>query len=109
MKLVEAIEAYITLKRSLGAVFSADARILRSFARALGDIAVHEHFRTPTTSCRRAGGVYKWRRRLTRAPLHQRAPTSQRPYGVCWRVCGWVLGVDGVSAPVPRPTVGTGS
>ena len=32
MTLFEAIDAYITLKRSLGAVFSSDARILRSFA-----------------------------------------------------------------------------
>ena len=42
MTLTEAIDAYITLERSLGAVFSADTRILRSFARALGDIDVHD-------------------------------------------------------------------
>ncbi|MCY3598167.1 MAG: tyrosine-type recombinase/integrase [Rhodospirillales bacterium] len=40
MTLFEATEAYITLRRSLGAVFSSDARILRSFARTLGDIPV---------------------------------------------------------------------
>jgi integrase/recombinase XerD len=34
----EAVESYLILKRSLGAVFSADARILRSFVRALGDV-----------------------------------------------------------------------
>ena len=38
MTLNEAVDAYITMKRSLGAVFSTDTRILRSFARALGDI-----------------------------------------------------------------------
>ncbi|HVH69607.1 MAG TPA: tyrosine-type recombinase/integrase [Candidatus Dormibacteraeota bacterium] len=38
MKLSSAIENYVTLKRSLGAVFSSNARILRSLSRALGDI-----------------------------------------------------------------------
>ena len=38
MTLLEAIDAYITLKRSLGAVFGADTRVLRSFGRAFGDI-----------------------------------------------------------------------
>lgn len=38
MKLSSAIENYVTLKRSLGAVFSSNARILRSFSRALGDV-----------------------------------------------------------------------
>ena len=38
MTLNEAVDAYITMKRSLGAVFSTDTRILHSFARALGDI-----------------------------------------------------------------------
>ncbi len=37
MTLIEAIDAYITLRRSLGAVFSADTRVLRSFGRAFGD------------------------------------------------------------------------
>ena len=40
MTLKEAVESYIALKRSLGAVYSADARILRAFACALGDIPV---------------------------------------------------------------------
>ena len=40
MKLSSAIENYVALKRSLGAVFSGDARILRSFGRALGDVSV---------------------------------------------------------------------
>jgi integrase/recombinase XerD len=38
MTLTEAIESYLSLKQSLGAVFSADARILRSFGRVLGDV-----------------------------------------------------------------------
>jgi len=37
MTLTEAVESYLSLKRALGAVFSADARILHSFVRALGD------------------------------------------------------------------------
>lgn len=40
MTLAEAIESYLSLKRSLGAVFSAEARILRSFRRVLGDVAL---------------------------------------------------------------------
>lgn len=40
MTLLPAIAAYVTLKRALGAVFSVDARILRAFGRALGDVAV---------------------------------------------------------------------
>lgn len=37
MKLSSAIENYVALKRSLGVVFSVDARILRSFSRAMED------------------------------------------------------------------------
>jgi len=40
MRLLSAIEAYITLKRALGAVFSVDVAILHSFARRVGDIPV---------------------------------------------------------------------
>ena len=40
MTLLVATEAYIALRRSLGAVFSVDGRILRSFGRSLGDIPV---------------------------------------------------------------------
>lgn len=61
MTLVEAIEAYITLKRSLGAVFSADARILRAFARALGDVAVHDIDPEATREfCRGKGPPTRW-------------------------------------------------
>jgi hypothetical protein len=47
MTLIEAIESYLTLKRSLGAVFAADARILRSFGRALGDVPPTRSTATP--------------------------------------------------------------
>jgi site-specific recombinase XerD len=40
MTLATAIEAYVTLKRSLGAVFTAQEAILRAFGRTLGDIAL---------------------------------------------------------------------
>jgi integrase len=40
MKLSSAIENYVALKRSLGAVFSVDAGILHSFSRALGDVSL---------------------------------------------------------------------
>ena len=40
MKLSSAIENYVALKRSLGAVFSVDARILRSFSRAMEGAAL---------------------------------------------------------------------
>ena len=38
--LLAAIDSYLSLKRSLGAVFSAETRILTSFGRALGDVPV---------------------------------------------------------------------
>lgn len=40
MTLTDAIEAYITLKRSLGAVFTSQASILRAFGRTLGDMSL---------------------------------------------------------------------
>lgn len=42
MNLHLAIDRYVTLKRSLGGVFSAETRILRMFGRTLGDISVEE-------------------------------------------------------------------
>ena len=42
MTLLQAIAAYLTIKQALGAVFAADARILRSLGRTLGDVAVEE-------------------------------------------------------------------
>lgn len=56
MTLPSAIEAYIQLKQSLGAVFSVDARILSAFARQVGDVSVS--LITPemcTTFCRGQG------------------------------------------------------
>lgn len=61
MKLAEAVESYLTLKRSLGAVFSAEARILRSFRRALGDIPLDEIDREATYAfCRGTGPPTRW-------------------------------------------------
>ena len=101
MTLTEAIDAYITLKRSLGAVFSADTRILRSFARALGDIAVHDIDPKATREfCRGKGAPTRWwerkdetlrgffawlvnRRHLAACPLpahRPRVPRSFQPY-----------------------------
>jgi len=56
MTLTEAVEGYLILKRSLGAVFSADARILRSFVRALGDVPLESiHRETCQAFCRGKG------------------------------------------------------
>jgi integrase/recombinase XerD len=49
MTLLEAIEAYVGLKQSLGAVFASDRRILKSFGHYLGDIPVGE---ISTEACR---------------------------------------------------------
>ena len=40
MTLASAVETYVSLKQSLGAVFSVDARILAAFVRAVGDVSV---------------------------------------------------------------------
>jgi integrase/recombinase XerD len=40
MTLSAAVETYVTLKQALGAVFSVDARILRAFVRAVGDVTL---------------------------------------------------------------------
>jgi len=56
MTLTEAVESYLILKRSLGAVFSADARILRSFVRAVGDVPLESiHRETCQAFCRGTG------------------------------------------------------
>lgn len=56
MTLAEAIESYLSLKRSLGAVFSAEARILRSFRRVLGDVPLDSIGRDACQAfCRGAG------------------------------------------------------
>ena len=56
MTLTEAVESYIKIKRSLGAVFSADARILRSFARAFATVPLDAIERTACDAfCRGSG------------------------------------------------------
>jgi site-specific recombinase XerD len=56
MTLSEAVENYLTIKRSLGAVFSADARILRSFRHRLGDVPIDSISRDACQAfCRGAG------------------------------------------------------
>lgn len=61
MTLNEAIESYISLKCSLGAVFSAEMRILRSFARALGDIPLDTIDDQATHAfCRGIGPPTRW-------------------------------------------------
>lgn len=61
MTLHEAIDSYIALKRSLGAVFSAETRILRSFARALGDIPLDTiDAKAVRAFCRGHGPPTRW-------------------------------------------------
>ena len=49
MILSQAIDSYISLKRSLGAVYGAETRILRSFSRAMGPVPVDA---IPAEACR---------------------------------------------------------
>jgi integrase/recombinase XerD len=61
MKLAEAVDSYVTIKRSLGAVFSADTRILRSAVRAFGDIPLEGIDREAVYAfCRGAGPPTRW-------------------------------------------------
>ena len=61
MRLYEAVDVYLSLKRSLGAVFDAEARILRSFRRALGDIPVDAIDAQATRAfCRGTGPPTRW-------------------------------------------------
>jgi len=61
MTLTEAIDSYLTLKQALGAVFSAETRILRSFGRALGDIPLDAIDRQATYAfCRGTGPPTRW-------------------------------------------------
>jgi site-specific recombinase XerD len=56
MTLTDAIEAYLTLKRSLGAVFTAQASILQAFGRTLGNISLDAiSAEACSTFCRGAG------------------------------------------------------
>lgn len=61
MTLTEAIDSYLTLKRALGAVFSAETRILRSFGGALGDIPLDTIDRQASHAfCRGTGPPTRW-------------------------------------------------
>jgi integrase/recombinase XerD len=61
MKLKAAVHSYLTLRRSLGAVFSAETRILRSFACSLGDIPLDDIDREATYAfCRGTGPPTRW-------------------------------------------------
>jgi site-specific recombinase XerD len=99
MNAAEAIEGYITLKRSLGAVFSADARILRSFGRILGDSTPVDSITRDTcqTFCRGTGPPTRfWERKhqtlhgffgylltrghLSASPLPEAAPRVGRTF-----------------------------
>lgn len=56
MTLTEAIESYLALRRSLGAVFKAETRILHSFGRILGDVPLDSIRReTCQAFCRGSG------------------------------------------------------
>lgn len=101
MKLLPAIEDYISLKCSLGFAFSTDARILRSFGRALGELLLDAISSESCDSfCRGTGpltrncerkhqslrGFFKYlvsRGYLTASPLPEpppRIPRTFRPY-----------------------------
>ena len=64
MRLLAALAAYVALKQSLGAIFAADRRILRSFGRHLGDLPLDAL--TPDACrafCQGAGGVTRFAER----------------------------------------------
>jgi len=61
MKLRDATESYVTLKRSLGMKFNAEARILRCFVGTLGDVPLIEVGRDACrTFCRGEGTPTQW-------------------------------------------------
>ncbi len=61
MRLLVAIDSYLSLKRSLGAVFSAETRILTSFGRAVGDVPVETiTSETCRAFCRGSGPPTCW-------------------------------------------------
>lgn len=98
MTLNEAVNAYITMKRSLGTVFSVDARVLRSFAHALGDISLDAVDPQATYDfCRGSGPPTRWwerkhqtmrgffaflvtRGHLSSSPLREPAPRIPRSF-----------------------------
>jgi integrase/recombinase XerD len=98
MTLSEAIDSYIILKRSLGAVFRSDTRVLRSFGRALGDVPVETISRDACHGfCRGTGPPTRWwerkhqtlhgffdylvsRGHLAASPLPERGPRIPRAF-----------------------------
>lgn len=98
MMLDEAIENYISLKRSLGAVFVTDTGVLRSFGRALGNVPVETINREPCYAfCRGEGEPTRWwerkhqtlkgffnylvsRGHLTSSPLPEADPQLSRDF-----------------------------
>ena len=98
MTLTTAVEAYVRLKQSLGAVFSVDARILAAFVRAVGDVSLSTI--TPemcATFCRGQGpptrfwsrkhealrGLFRYlvgRGHLSHSPLHEPGPRIQSTF-----------------------------
>jgi integrase/recombinase XerD len=98
MTLSSAVEAYVLLKQSLGAVFSVDARILRAFVRAAGDVPVNAITADLcTTFCRGQGpptrfwsrkhealrGLFRYlvgRGHLSRSPLPEPGPRIQSTF-----------------------------
>lgn len=98
MTLTRAIEAYVTLKRSLGAVFTAQAAILHAFGRAVGDIPLDAISPDAcTTFCRGIGpptrfwenkhhtlrGFFHYlvsRGYLATCPLQEPGPRAQRAF-----------------------------
>jgi integrase/recombinase XerD len=61
MTLIDAIDSYIAIKRTMGSVFRAERRILRSFGRALGHILVDAIDRPATQEfCRGTGPPTRW-------------------------------------------------
>lgn len=98
MNLYLAIEQYLTLKRSLGAVFAAEARILWMLGRAVGNISLEEL--SPEACyifCRGKGPPTRWwerkhyalqgffafvvaRGHLDASPLMEKAPRTPRDF-----------------------------
>ena len=98
MTLVTAIQSYVALKRSLGAVFTAQEAILRAFGRTVGDIALEAiSAEACSTFCRGAGlptrfwenkhqtlrGFFNYlvsRGHLAASPLQEPGPRAQRSF-----------------------------
>jgi len=98
MTLHEAIDSYVTLKRSLGAVFSAESRILRCFGRTFGDVPLEAlTCEACRAFCRGTGPPTRWwerkhytlrgffaflvyRGHLATSPLPERGPKIPRSF-----------------------------